>query len=290
VNRLAAAAALLSACARSNLSVIEELEARREEAPALREAAGGGRGPATPREPLAAVELPLLPCRLPAVDGAANGIPMPVLLDTGSSVVMLTGPAARRCGLFVLRGDAREVIAPRGGLRARAAALEELSIGPLRFGPVHALLPERERRLAPSSLRHDGAYVVAGCSVLGHFRVTFDFARRVVRLEPHGGRGGFDPLVATVRLDGRALPLLVDSGADGLFLEPWAAEATGIGPLAVEIEGFRLPRVRPRVLETFTKADPGPLRPAGLLGLAAFGARAWTLDFSRGRLAVSGDA
>jgi predicted aspartyl protease len=113
-----------------------------------------------------------------------------------------------------------------------------------------------------------------------------------------------------VRIDGRPYWLLVDSGASRLALEPWAALELGliteaeaarhakragasgggrttrlrVGP--VEVAGLTVPSVKAIVVNTFDGAADGDIRPAGLLGLAAFGDRVWTLDYGRRRLAV----
>ncbi|NUN52619.1 MAG: membrane protein insertase YidC [Planctomycetaceae bacterium] len=67
------------------------------------------------------------------------------------------------------------------------------------------------------------SFAVVGCSVLSHFAVTFDFRKREVRLRPTGKPGYTENLMTTVRVNGKPLWLMVDSGATKVFLEPWAA-------------------------------------------------------------------
>jgi len=283
-------AILLAGCSSSNARILADLEERsaRRPRPALDAAARAEPGPAPLLAPLREVELPMLGGVLPAVDGEIDGVRMPLLVDTGSSALALTGEAARRVGLHLPRGEARAIVAPGRDARARSGAVGEVRLGPLRFGPVQALVERRERPLEQDALRHDGAYAVVGCSILSLFRVTFDFRRRIVRLVPHAGAARAETLLVEARIRGRPFPLLVDSGATRLFLEPWASRELGTDPLTLEIGGRALPPIAPRTLRTFEGLGDASVRPAGLLGFAAFGDLVWTVDFSTRRLTVRG--
>ena len=110
-----------------------------------------------------------------------------------------------------------------------------------------------------------------------------------------------EPFFVAVSIGKRKYLLLVDSGATRVFLEPWAALELGLIDTAdaarheSKSESFRSGRstrirlaevtvagqtfrdVPGGVVHTFPKGEG---RPAGLLGLLAFGELAWTLDFT----------
>jgi len=82
----------LAACAYSNEAILADLEVR-ENVPALEAAIDSG-GAAPAACPLREVALPMVPGKVPAVLGRLNGVEMPFVLDTGTSVVMVTAEAA----------------------------------------------------------------------------------------------------------------------------------------------------------------------------------------------------
>ena len=112
-------------------------------------------------------------------------------------------------------------------------------------------------------------------------------------------------------MNGRSYWLLVDTGARGVFLEPWAALELGLvgaerakaleeksdSPTYAPIEWTELDslvvdrelfvKVSAGVVTTFDDAPAADgLRPAGLLGLIALGRHVWTIDFAERRLSV----
>jgi len=296
---------LAAACVRSNRDVAESLERATRESPRadLDAVAEQGYGALPARTPLRPRRLPMLAGDLPLVAGRVNGRPVRVLLDTGSSHVFLTGPAAREARLYVPPAATVDVVAPGADAPHRGGIVESIGFGGLSFGPGLAAFPLVERR----RLALGGEHVVAGASVLCHFRVTFDFGAREVRLDPLDAVASPGALTIRAEIDGRPVVLLVDSGAERLALEPRAArrlgllsaaEARELAPKAeagarVRRREVRLKRVRVagrtfrhvagRVLSTFPDR---PGAPDGLLGLAAFGRYAWTLDYGTRRLTV----
>ncbi len=288
----------LAACARSNASILADLE-RDDSAEALAErpfplASGSG------------TTLPMEEGRLPVVLGAPNGVRMPLVVDTGTSHLWLSGPAARDARLRLSGGGARTVVSPGYAEQARLGVIDRLDLGALRFGRGAALVSLREQ---PSFWYHHlpgPGYGILGTSVLGHFRVTFDFARREIRLRAHGLATGGRALLAPVTIGGRERWFLVDSGAAHLFLEPWLARDLGListrraarhGTKAdraedkvvtivrvpeVTIAGRRFEDVRAGVVHTFD----GEQEIGGLLGFAGFGRLVWTVDFGTRELLV----
>ncbi len=295
----------LAACARSNASILADLE---------RDASGRSGAALADRRfpvegPAHAVRLPMEEGRLPIVIGAANGVALPLIVDTGTSHLWLSGPAARRVKMRLLPGEEREVTSPGYAERAQLGVVDRLDLGALRFGRGAALVSLREQRSFWYHNLPGPDFGILGTSVLGHFRVTFDFARREVRLAPHGRDATGRALLAPVAIGGTTRWFLVDSGAAHLFLEPWLARDLGListrraarhGTKAeraedqvvtmvrlpeVTIAGRRFEDVRAGVVHTFD----GDRQIGGLLGLAGFGPLVWTVDFGSRELAV-GDA
>lgn len=302
---------LLAACASSHRAIVRELERRAMERPrpaADRLLARGGDAAA-----------PLLACggpftlsmergvEVPVARGRVNGVEAPLLLDTGTSQVFLSAPVARDADLYLPPSEAVDAFTPGYAVPLRAGVFDSLALGGASFGAGVALVGVRE---AGADREYRG---IVGMSVLSHFRVTFDFREREVRLEPHGEPGYVNPLMAPVAIDGRPYLLMVDSGASRLFLEPWAARELGLIPderaeehsrkaldpddarftwvkvKSVEVQGRKFEDVSAAVVNTFEGVvSEGGHRPAGLLGLAAFGKLRWTVDFARREVRIDG--
>ncbi len=94
---------LAAACARSNERVVADLEERARACPdkAADALLDEDRRSVPLETPVRAFELELLDERLPAVLGRINGMTMKLILDTGASLVSLSGPAAERAGLYL---------------------------------------------------------------------------------------------------------------------------------------------------------------------------------------------
>jgi len=292
---------LLGACARSNEDLLRDLE--RPEDPRTNAVLSQDAVPIAGEA--RATTLPMRG-RLPTVDGTVNGVEMPLVIDTGSSHVRLAGPAARDARVVVPRRDAVRMLSPGRDVPHRLAVFESLGLGKLRFGPGVATIALRE-----GADRRGG---IVGCSVLSHFRVTFDFQNDELRLEPHGRPGYTEPLWTKVAVNGRTYWLMIDSGATRVMLEPWAAREldliseeraarhlagkasdetvalyTRVRLETVEVAGRRFREVAGGVVYTFgDEPSREGIRPGGLLGLKIFGRLAWTLDFGAKRLTVQG--
>jgi hypothetical protein len=296
---------LIAGCAYSNSGILEDLEAR-ETVPALEAAIDHGDA-APALGPLREVALPMVPGKVPAVLGRINGIEMPLVLDTGTSVVTATAEAARDARLYLPARAPEKVGGPGYVSEDRLCAFASLELGPNRFGPGVATVPV-DRRPGPWMDLGTRRYAIVGCSVLSHFAVTFDFARSEIRLRPTGRPAYTNPLFTEVTVNGRPYMLMVDSGATAVFLEPWAAleldlisedrakrhEAratdasdalhSGFTLDTVALPGQTFRDVRAAAVNTFGGQSRDGLRPAGLLGLTGFGDLVWTLDYGTKKL------
>jgi len=297
--------AVLAACAYSNHAILAGLEAR-EPVPTLDVAIErGGAAPAAGL--LREATLPMVKGKVPAVKGRINGVEMPLVLDTGTSAVTVTAEAARDARLYLPRRHPVTSVSPGYVATIRECAFESLELGPNRFGAGVATVPLDER---PGRWMDLGTerYAIVGCSVLSHFAVTFDFARKEVRLRPTGRPAYANTLFTSIGVNGKPFLLMVDSGATAVFLEPWAAlelglisperakrheakAAHGSGALfsrftldSVAVPGHVFRDVEGAAVNTFGGETQEGLRPAGLLGLKGFGDLVWTLDYGTRKL------
>jgi hypothetical protein len=149
VTRAAACVLLLAAaCARSNESLLRDLEAdgRAHPRPDLERVAGGTDPVAVAPAAPPAATLAWLRGRLPTVAGSVNGVAMPLVLDTGTSAVTLSGPAARAAGVYVPAREPVAVTSPGYDTPHRLAVFERLGLGDLHFGAGVATVAMHERR------------------------------------------------------------------------------------------------------------------------------------------------
>jgi len=297
--------AVLAACAYSNHAILAGLEAR-EPVPTLDgaiERAGAAPAAGLLRE----ATLPMVKGKVPAVKGRINGVEMPLVLDTGTSAVTVTAEAARDARLYLPRRHPVTSVSPGYVATIRECAFESLELGPNRFGAGVATVPLDER---PGRWMDLGTerYAIVGCSVLSHFAVTFDFARKEVRLRPTSRPAYANTLFTSIGVNGKPFLLMVDSGATAVFLEPWAALELGLisperakrheakagdasGALfsrftldSVAVPGHVFRDVEGAAVNTFGGETQEGLRPAGLLGLKGFGDLVWTLDYGTRKL------
>lgn len=284
---------LLAGCARSNAGQLAELERRAVLAPDPEADRLIGRKrhvvPAVGRR--RSLTLEMLDDLMPTVMGEVNGVELPLIVDSGASLCSLSGPAARAVELYVPPGPESRAISPGFDAVYRSGVFRSLRLGEQRFGRGVAVVPLRDHI--------GGRYGIVGCSVLSQYRATFDFVRREIRLEPAASERS-DPFFVTVRVNGRPLKMLMDTGATKVFLEPRVAIALGlIGPRDAAahreksgtFRAGRVTRVRLETVEiagkTFTDVSAGvvltfgdEVEADGLLGPVGLGKHSWTLDFS----------
>ena len=172
---------LIAACVQSNAVTLRELEERSRAAPRpeldeVVDRAGPvpivGRGyPAT---------LPMVECRVPAVRGRINDVEMPCILDTGASHVALSGPAARAAALYVPERQPVRMVSPGYAMTHRLCVFESLKLGPTLLAPGAATVSMGETAGRTWMGLNTPAYAIVGGTVLCHYRISFDFARRQV--------------------------------------------------------------------------------------------------------------
>ncbi len=261
----------------------------------------------------AAFTLPMESRRLPSVRGKLNGVDARFLVDTGASHVTLSAPLAKKAHAYVPPSEPTSAVAPGHRTRIYPAAVRGLEIGPLRVPVLQAVVREEQvytESLFSSRALYDG---VLGAALLSLYRVVFDFKKREIRFVPHDGPGRTDVLFVPVSINGRGYHLLVDSGAAGLYIEPWVAleldllnadEAKQLRKDADSLTKVRMTRVEVERLEVDERLFEdigatvirtfGPIetktgrKPAGLLGIAGFGELVWTVAYDRMALKVEG--
>jgi hypothetical protein len=302
---------LIAACVQPNAVTLRELEDRSRTTPRpdLDEVVDrAGPVPLVGRGYTAT--LPMVECRVPAVNGRVNDVEMPCVLDTGASHVALTGPAARAAALYVPEREPVQMVSPGYATSHRLCVFESLKLGPTVLAPGAATVSLGESAGRTWIGLNTPTYAIVGGSVLSHFRITFDFARREVRLAPHGRSASPLALWVPVEIHGRRYHLLVDSGATRPILEPWVAVELGLlseeqarrhevkaaaesktrysrltlESLTVADRTFR--NVRAASVRTFGDQPIDGRKAGGLLGLVGFGRLVWTIDYGTRELEI----
>jgi len=253
--------------------------------------------------------LPMASAKVPVVQGAINGVEMPLLLDTGTTHVVVSGPAARDCELYLPPGHSVALLTPGYEARYHVGAPSSIRLGNTRLEGGIAVVSERESGLARRLGVRARSHATIGVSVLSNFRIVLDFGKREVTLDPHGGQPFTGVLWTEAKVNGRRCLLLVDSGANGIFLEPSFAHALGLIDAAeeqrhhekadsaatarftqVEIERLAIGEhefegIRAHVVNLVDEyRDIEALPRGGLLGLAGLGPHRWTIDYSNAQL------
>jgi len=302
---------LVAACVHSNAVTLRELEDRsrarpRPELDKVVDRTGPvpfvGRG--------YAATLPMVRCRVPAIKGRINDVEMPFILDTGASHVAISGPAARATDLYVPAREPVQMLSPGYATPHRICVFESLKLGPSLLAPGAATVSVGETAGRSWAGLDTPAYAIVGGTVLSHFRITFDFRRRQVRLAPHGRRAPPLALWVPVDLNGRRYHMLVDSGATRPILEPWVAVELGLlsadqarrhlvkAPAesattysrltldSVTVAGRTFRDVRGASVLTFGDQPINGKKAGGLLGLVGFGRLVWTIDYGTKELEI----
>lgn len=177
-----------------------------------------------------------------AVDGAINGRKIGIVLDTGATSSVLFTASAKRLGL-----DLREALGARsfgigGETKAYTTVVDEFKLGE---ATVRAL----ELRVGGERDPGEGFDLLLGEDFLRNFDLEFDLARDVVRVwQPEGcagvslahwtkevvGEVGIDAvtdmsrqIAFTVKLNGKPVHAILDSGASTSIVSKHDAEAVG---------------------------------------------------------------
>ena len=310
---IAAALALLLSCATSdNASVIAELE---QHASANRddELERRIRAP-EPYRPTGAITRTVLAmgsAKVPVVEGAINGVAMPLLLDTGTTHVVISGAAARDCELYLPPGRTVALVTPGYEARFRLGAPRSITLGKTVLAGGVAVVGEKESGLARRLGVRAASHATIGAAVLSNFVMVLDFGKREVILEPHGGEPFAGVLWTEVVVNDKRCLMLVDSGANGIFLEPTFARSLGLidereeerhrqkaetagaarfTPVQVQrvtIGGHTFKKVRAYVVNVVDNEGSLEALPrGGLLGLAGLGPHRWTIDYAKKQLVL----
>jgi predicted aspartyl protease len=177
----------------------------------------------------------------PAVDGAINGTPAPMLIDTGSDRTLLTPRAAKRLDL-ALGMTGRHINGVGGASRVYRARVDEFAVGPTRTGRRYMNVigdmgtqpdfdaivgadflfqADVELSLAEKALRF---FRGANCkdSHLGYWSDSA-YAVPMTGSLGDGGNPTFE-----VELNGVKLDAIIDSGATNSFVFDSAARKAGV--------------------------------------------------------------
>ncbi|MHC4954530.1 MAG: retroviral-like aspartic protease family protein, partial [Planctomycetota bacterium] len=304
----AALAVLLAACTSpDNRPLLDDLEQAAAKSPnAELDARTKNARPYRPTGASTRVVLPMLPGKVPIVGGSINGVAMPFLLDTGTSHVVMSGAAARACELYLPPGQTVALVTPGYNARFRVGAPRSLSIGAATLAGGVAAIPERESQLPQRLGIRSARHATVGSAVLSNYRVVLDFGQREVTLEPHGAEPFAGVLWTEVEVNGEKCRLLVDTGANGIFLEPSFARRLGLIDAAeeqrhaekasragrarftrVKLDSLRFgPHSFEGIRAHVVNLDDGTGTGAGMLGIAALGPHRWVIDYARRRLVL----
>lgn len=179
------------------------------------------------------------------VEGAANGQPIGIMLDTGAVRSVILPSAARRLDLPRRQARNYRMFGVGGEVPVEVAQVESFSIGPTVRKGMH-LIVAGARELAP------GVDVILGDDFFHNVDVEFDLAHGVVRLFQakdcdgvslaywtHDGAGEVtieavhdaEPqIIVPVKVNGGQMRALLDSGAASSVMMKGAAAAVGLTP------------------------------------------------------------
>jgi predicted aspartyl protease/Flp pilus assembly protein TadD len=124
--------------------------------------------------------------KLDGLDKPANFI-----IDTGASISVVSGLLAERMGMAQFAQGGRISVYGAAGLaeNIQTLMLPRIILGSYARPNVHVAVLDMEPINETAGFEQTG---IIGGNVLRYFRVTFDFGRGVVRLEPVAGAGGDD--------------------------------------------------------------------------------------------------
>lgn len=175
---------------------------------------------------------------LPFIEGAINGQPIRVLLDTGAFASILTKAAAERLGLHS-RGTGDFLYGIGGESRIFVARLDELRVG---------TMVRKDMRVRVGGERElPGIDFILGDDFFKELEIEFDYANGKVRLfRAEGCKGvalsywdrnaqrvdleGDERLFLTMAINGRPARALLDSGASSSQVTLSFAAKVGITP------------------------------------------------------------
>jgi len=177
------------------------------------------------------------------VDGAVNGKPVNIMLDTGATATLVTRPAADRLGLIRQKGRGGRMYGMGGTSEVESALVDEFKVG-------DATVKSRYMMVTGEHEIGDGVAVILGEDFFHVVDVEFDLAHNAVRLfrskdcdgsslaywatagaseTPIERVAETNPnIVLTVQINGQPVRALLDSGAGASVLNRSDAERTGV--------------------------------------------------------------
>lgn len=178
------------------------------------------------------------------IDGAINGQPIGVMLDTGATRTIMFRSAAARLGLLPRRSKSNSIQGVGGPSQLSSAYIDEFRLGQS---------TRKGWRMIIAGERDFGAdmAVVLGEDFFRQFDVEFDLSENAVRLFQsrdclgqslaYWNEGGADQLafessdlqpqiLVPVRLNGNAISAVLDSGASSTVVNRTVAARLGVNP------------------------------------------------------------
>jgi hypothetical protein len=196
--------------------------------------------------------------RTPVIEGAIASIPTTFSIDTGSrSTLDLFAP-------FVAANNLESVLEPRfgaltgwgvgGGVRSKVAPATTLRLGGLEIPGVVVAIDMQEKGAFAD--RYTGGNIGGG--VLKRFTVTFDYANKLMILEPNADFAEPEPY------DRSGMSIQRKGGSvDVLDVVPGGAAddaGIGVGARIVSIDGVPVSELDlPEIRERFRKRPPGTI-------------------------------
>jgi predicted aspartyl protease len=178
------------------------------------------------------------------VDGAVNGQPVVVKLDTGTTRTIILRPAALKLGLALHRTRSR-LYGVGGEADLELARIDELAIGGITRQNLRLLVVGGRDRT-------EGIAILLGEDFFRNYNVEFDLANNAVRLyqplscsdlslaywasggvsevEMEAVEAGRPQIVLSVKVNDHPVHALLDSGAESSLLNMSDAAAAGITP------------------------------------------------------------
>ena len=228
-----------------------------------------------------------------------------LIVDTGTTSTVLDRSVARQLGLG---GRESRLTLLNGDERVKTSILSGLTLGPITARSLPVFVADLSFFTRELGTRIDG---IVGLDVLRASSFTIDYGAREIIFGPVQSSPAAVPfesgpplVTVTMKIEGRPLRLLVDTGASGLLLFPgdqrWAERAAIVGEHAsttisgsftreevelsdMQLGGLRMPSHTAYVVWARKETTPDF---QGLMGTGAMGLKEVAFDFEHNRLEV----